>query len=162
MLLLTIATIIFGTSMLGLLCWLLIGKSGHWSLKLVTITAVICTSFSIYLLALSYLGEPRYINNMPTEEMLVISFQIFEPSPDVPKGAMYFWVYTKEHDKKPYYIMLPYSRKLHEEVSRGERSGAPLILKMRHNTQKSKDDGDDDEWSPSIDEFQLSPLPPKE
>jgi hypothetical protein len=123
----------------GLLLWFVIGGRGAWWLKLGAIVVTCGFTFAVWNALDSFSGWPT--DQRPPARALLVSSTVDEPK------AIYVWlvaparsdVFGYRPDKAaPRAYRLPYSRELHEQVTRGAalaKKGRPVeLMHQPHGT----------------------------
>jgi hypothetical protein len=149
-------------ALMVVLCWWVVGAKGHWTLKI----AVVAVSLGVSLIlwnSVSSLSGWASKQELP-ERFLVHWAVIHEPSRDGKggDGGIYIWVtelddnhemkknqsavFTPNRPDEPRAYKLPYSRKLHEQLTQAMgklRQGKPVVGR-RDGIEGDGEDGDGD------------------
>jgi hypothetical protein len=131
-----IPVIAVGFVLLGaLLLWFVIGSRGRWWLKLTAIVGTCAFMFAVWHALDSFSGWPT--DERPPAHAVFLGGSVDEPD------AIYVWLIPAKEDgplsykasgAEPRAFRLPYSRRLHQEVDRGNKlakAGAAVQFELQ-------------------------------
>lgn len=125
--------ILFGLS------WIFISSKGLWYIKALATAFAFVLIFSTILVWRQIQGTPKNIQEI--EGLIIRAYLVREPT-KTDKGNIWLWVIEPERKVlEPVNISVPYSRELHEELSKNEglRKGRPQQVKKDRGDGTSND-----------------------
>jgi hypothetical protein len=101
---------------IGILCWGITASKGNWVLKIISSLLVLVLTLGIIFAFRELQGTPKIISLRQTENLLLRSYMIKEPKKDYP-GQIWLWVTPKKGGTEPLSVEIPYSKKMHKQLT---------------------------------------------